>query len=277
MATPKCDIRLVGQFASADLDRLLGVLAPLETLDKPALVTVDLRALEVISAASVAVLMAALLDVGARGIAAEGSQILVPRSTIIHRRLQELDVLELLAHVPPEKDFVRRQDRGSRPCQRFTAEDDPALVAHSLTGAMAEVCETDDPACNAMWYALNEIAQNVLDHAHAAGGGVAIAEVTRGGAELEVVIADRGIGIRESLAQNPVYRDLTSDLVALQTATQAGVTGRRGKPGGFGLYFTQLLLHANGGGMVMRSGTAQLELGASVRRASTWRLSVGRW
>lgn len=263
MTTPTCQVRLTGQFATADLDRLLGILAPLETLETPTLVTVDLRALQFISATSVAVLVSTLLDIHAQGMTAEGSRILEPRSRDMHRRLQDLDVLDLLVDAPPGESFAHRQDRGSRPCQRFTAADDVAVLAHILTEAMAEVCHTDAPARHAMWYALNEIAQNVLDHAGGATGGVATAEATRGGTELEVVIADRGVGVRESLALNPTYRDLTSDLIALKTATEDGVTGRRGEPGGFGLYLTRLLLQFNGGGMVMRSGTAQLEVGAS--------------
>ena len=250
MTTPEHQIRLAGPFPSADLNHLLDVLEPLDSVQEQTRFVIDLRALERISAPSVAVLVSALLDIDASGMAAAGSEILAPRDDAIRRRLQELDVLELLVDLPPREDFVRRHQRGSRPCQRFTADDDPAVVAHSLTDAMAEVCQTDEPACNAMWFALNEIAQNVLDHADASGGGVAIAEVTRGGAELEVAIADRGVGIRASLARNPSYRDLTSDLVALRTAMEAGVTGRLGKPGGFGLYFTKLLLRANGGAMV---------------------------
>lgn len=263
MRLPERHIRLAGPYASADLDQLLDALEPLNRVQEQTLLTVDLRALERISAPSVAVLVSAVLDLVARGMAAPGSRILAPRDDNVRRRLQELDVLELLVERPPAEDFVRRRHRGSRPCQQFTAEDDPAVVAYSLTDAMAEVCHTDEPAWNAMWFALNEIAQNVLDHADAPGGGVAIAEVTRGGTELEVAIADHGIGIRESLAQNPSYSALTSHLVALRTAMEAGVTGRSGKPGGFGLYFTKLLLRANGGAMVMRSGNAQIEVGAT--------------
>lgn len=263
MGIPECRIRLGGPFASADLDRLLMVLAPLDAIEELTVVTVDLHTLERISAASVAVLVSTLLDIAARGMVAPESKMIGPRSEEVQRRLQELDVLQLLVDRPPEEEFVRRRDRGSRPCQQFTPEDDPGQVAHSLTEAMAEVCPTDGPARNAMWFALNEIAQNVIDHAEARGGGVAIAEATRGGAEFEVAIADHGVGIRGSLARNPAYGDLTSDLVALHTAMKAGVTARPEKPGGLGLFLSQLLLRHNGGGMVMRSGTAQLEGGAA--------------
>jgi anti-sigma regulatory factor (Ser/Thr protein kinase) len=263
MRLPTQQIRLAGPFASADLDRLIEELVPLTAIREPTLVTVDLRALERISAPSAAVLTSALLDVDARGLVAAGSEIVAPRRARVRQRLEELDVLGLLLDRPPEDDAAPRRDRGSRPCQRFMADDDPGRVAYSLTDAMAEVCPTDGPACNAMWFALNEITQNVIEHANAPGGGVAIAEVTRGGAAFEVAIADHGVGVRASLARNPSYRDLGSDLIALQTAMKAGVTARPERPGGLGLFFTQLLLRHNGGGMVMRSGAAQLEVGAT--------------
>ncbi len=115
-----------------------------------------------------------------------------------------------------------------------------------------------------MWFALNEIAQNVAEHAAASGGAVAIAEVTRGGAELEVAIADHGVGIRASLEANPTQA-IASDLDALRTAVTPGVSARPDRPGpvGLGIYLTQLLLSDNGGALVMRSGTAQLEASAT--------------
>ena len=263
MDAPRRQVRLAGRFAAGDLDRLLEALAPLTELTTPTELMIDLRSLSHISASSVAVLVSALLDTVARGVVAPTSRMVAPRDVEVRRRLQELDVLELLVDRPPEEDFVRKNDRGSRPCQWFTEDDDPGQVARSLTDAMAEVCPTDGPACNAMWFALNEIAQNVFDHAQAPGGGVGIAEVTRGGTEFIVAIADQGVGVRSSLARNPSYTSLPSDLAALRTAMQAGVTARPEKPGGLGLFVTHQLLRHNGGALIMRSGTAQLELGAT--------------
>jgi hypothetical protein len=119
-----------------------------------------------------------------------------------------------------------------------------------------------------VWWALNEIAQNVVDHAGTLGGGIAVAELTQGGAEFEVAIADHGIGIRASLAQNPAHSEITSDLASLRAAMEAGVTARPVKPegqqnpGGLGLFLTHALLRDTGGGMTMRSGTAELQTGA---------------
>lgn len=255
-------VRLAGAFGTADIDRLLRALAPLDALAQPTIVTVDLHRLGWISAPAVAVLVSTLLGLDASGMAAPGSTILAPRRLDVLERLRELEVLDLLAGNPPAA-ALHRLGRGSRPCRRFTAEEEPGEVAQELTDALTEVCRSDGPARNAIWYALNEITQNVKDHADAPGGGVAVAEVARGGTELVVAIADHGVGIRKSLARNPDYRALASDLEALRTALLPGVTGRRDSPGGLGLTFTHILLHGSGGGLAMRSGTAHLEVGAT--------------
>jgi anti-sigma regulatory factor (Ser/Thr protein kinase) len=256
-----CHIQLAGAFATADLDRLAAALAPLDELRDETLATVDLSGVTRISAPSVAVLVATLLEVSARGVIAPGSAVIHPDNPAVQEHLEQLDVVEVLSGMPTE-GLDRLRERGSRPCQVVRPGDDPGEVALGLTEAMREVCSTDGPASNATWFALNEIAQNVIDHSDALGGGVAVAEVTSGGREFEVAMADHGIGVRQSLARNPIYRELSSDLDALRTALQAGVTALPEKPGGFGLFVTQVLLRQNGGGMMMRSGDAHLDTGS---------------
>jgi hypothetical protein len=242
----------------------LRISLPLAALREHTLVTIDLRALHRVSARSVAVFVACALEVKARGVVADGSKILLPTDPRVRDRLNGLDVLELLSGWPPGQPVKRKAVRGSRPCQVFRPTDDPALAARSLSLAMAEVCQTDDFARDATWYALNEIAQNVADHADARGGAVGIAEVTRGGDEVEVTIADFGVGIRASLERNPKHKSLT-DLEALKIAVSPGGSGRVDPPApaGLGLYFIQLMLRDNGGELAVRSAEAELVIGPS--------------
>jgi hypothetical protein len=187
----------------------------------------------------------------------------MPEDREARHRLIELNVLELLSPgwAPGEK-VERRPEPGSRPCQLFLPTGNPAQAAWDLSLAMAEVCDIEEPARHATWYALNEIAQNVADHADARAGAVGIAEVTRGGRDVEVAIADFGVGIRASLERNPRYGVLT-DLEALKIAVSLGGSGRinPNSPSGLGLYFIQLMLLDNGGELLMRSGAAELVIG----------------
>ena len=225
-------------------------------------VTIDLRALGWMSAQSAAVFLACALEVKACGVVAAGSEIQLPQDHEVLMRLVELNVLELLSGWTPGEPVERKAVRGSRPCQIFSPNGDPAYSARDLSLAMAEVCQTDAPARDATWYALNEIAQNVTDHADACAGAVGIAEVTSGGREVEVTIADFGVGVRASLERNPKYESLP-DLEALKIAISLGGSARIDpqRPVGLGLYFIQLMLRDNGGEFAVRSGRAGIVIG----------------
>src|SRR4051812_45020676 len=119
-----CHIRLGGPFATADLDRLLTALAPLDELARPTLVRVDLSGLDRISAPSLAVLVAALLEVDARGLLAPGSVVRRPERLAVRERLEHLDVVEVLSGMPSE-ELGRLRERGSRPCQVLRPGDEP--------------------------------------------------------------------------------------------------------------------------------------------------------
>lgn len=256
------ELRIAGRFPSADIDRLVAALQPLDSLHRPCRVIVDLSRLSNLSAPGIAVLVCSLRDADARGVVAAGSAIVVPHDPLVAARLREFGLLASLSN-EHSASFSPQPEHGSRPCRVFSANDEPSQIAKELTDAIAEACQADTASLSATWFTLNEIAQNVVDHASSAGGAVAIAETEFGGVELEVAIVDRGMGVRTSLAANPAYRELSSDLEALRTALRAGVTGRIDKLGGLGLFFTRILLQANGGVLVVRSGTARLATGAA--------------
>lgn len=268
IAPSDLNIAVRGPFPSGDIDRLLSVLAPLDEVVVATRVVVDLRKLGRLSGAAVAVLVSRLRDVSARGVLAAGSMIIEPDEAEVAQRLRELGLVSCLVETADSEGFAHTPVEGSRPCQVFSEQDDPGRIARDLTEAIAEVCETDAVSRNTTWFALNELAQNVVDHAASLGGAVAVADTDRGGTELEIAIVDAGVGIRASLAKNPDYRDLGSDLAALQTAVLAGVTGRTDQPGGLGLFVIHVLLQANGGSLVLRSGTAQLAAGTEPRQDS---------
>jgi len=255
------ELSIVGRFPSADMDRLVAASQPLDALREPRRVIVDLSRLRNISAPGIAVLVCSLRNVDARGVVEAGSMIIAPHDQQVAARIQEFGFLASLSE-DHAASFSPKPENGSRPCRVFSATDKPGEIATDLTDAIAEVCQTDTVSRSTTWFTLNEIAQNVVDHASSPGGAVAIAETESGGTELEVAIVDRGVGVRTSLAANPDYRELSSDLEALRAALRAGVTGRTDKPGGLGLFFTRVLLQANGGILVVRSGTARVATGA---------------
>jgi anti-sigma regulatory factor (Ser/Thr protein kinase) len=107
-----------------------------------------------------------------------------------------------------------------------------------------------------------ELANNVLRHAQASCG-VAVVEIDPADDQLVLAIADSGIGIQRSLARNPDLIE-AGDLAAIRSAMNAHATGEPARGAGMGLYLARNLVRDNGGGLLIRSGTASRELGPTV-------------
>lgn len=233
------------------------------------MLTVDLQSLDVMSAPSVAVLAAAALEVAARGVLADGSRIVLPRDPTVQERLNTWGVLRLLAGWSSDDPRDQAPTRGWCPCQLFGPHADPGRAAQALAMAIADACETELSARHVIWYTLNELGKNVVDHSCAEAGAIGVADVTTGGTEVEVAIADFGIGIRSSLSRNPAHASI-SEIEALHIAVSLGGSSRVEPPGpvGLGLYFTQLILQDNGGHLLIRSGGAELVVGSGASEES---------
>lgn len=81
-------------------------------------------------------------------------------------------------------------------------------------------------------------------------------------------MVDLGIGIRASLIRNQAYRDVDTDVEAIEAALEPRVTSTPERNAGIGLFVTKLLLSANGGEMLVRSGTGAVYRGSEDRAES---------
>ncbi|MEW6453899.1 MAG: hypothetical protein AB1490_24890 [Pseudomonadota bacterium] len=84
---------------------------------------------------------------------------------------------------------------------------------------------------------VRELVSNIYDHSEASDTGLAAYAVIDN--ELELVIADRGIGVLESLRSSPEFKTLRDDGEALQAALTDG-TSRYGHASGHGGGFRDL-------------------------------------
>jgi anti-sigma regulatory factor (Ser/Thr protein kinase) len=237
-------------------------LEPCLEISEPKLIHLDLRGLVFLAAAPLAVLVAVMMDLDHRGLVAIGSVYRPPRNRLVERYLARMDFERLLVDPATPENFSRRKEEGFRPCRVFAAHTELPLVVHSLVSAVAEACQLTTPAQKVIYLALNEIAQNVVDHSSAGAGGVCIAQRLRSRHEFEVAIVDCGIGVRASLTGNPAYSGVDTDAEAIATAIRPGVTGLPISGRGLGLHVTRQLLAANHGTLTIRSGDATVEAGS---------------
>ena len=124
----------------------------------------------------------------------------------------------------------------------------------------------------ALEWAINEITDNVLNHANSSIGGVVQLTTKTKSSIIEIVVCDAGLGIPKTLKDsNP---SILSDLTALDMSIQEGVTRNSDTNMGNGLFGSYSLSRLSEGYFHIYSGCASLDYhgkdrtGLRVRRQS---------
>ena len=118
----------------------------------------------------------------------------------------------------------------------------------------------DEEIAGAVKYSLVELLRNVVQHSHSRFGGLAIAQYFPSTGLVELVVADGGVGIRETL--NSKYPEIDNDFKAVKFATQPHVSGtfkagaysEMKENAGLGLFFIKQIASLSGGGFFLGSG-----------------------
>jgi anti-sigma regulatory factor (Ser/Thr protein kinase) len=127
-------------------------------------------------------------------------------------------------------------------------------VYKDVINAMTSHFEIEVSVLQALSYCLYEMMDNV--HIHSGKPlGTAITYYDDKQKTLRILIADDGMGIRASLAQNNDYKDITEP-EALKMCLEDKITDGKGM--GFGLYTTSRLIENIGKEFVLHSGSHKL-------------------
>lgn len=98
-------------------------------------------------------------------------------------------------------------------------------------------------------YCFYELLDNVITHSMKKCG-TAIVEHDVQHSSIKILVADDGIGIKDSLANNPKYSSVTTEQ-ALKLCVEDSVTDGKGM--GYGLFSTLQLVHNGGSRLTIRS------------------------
>ena len=127
-------------------------------------------------------------------------------------------------------------------------------VYRDVINAMTSHFEIEVSVLQALSYCLYEIMDNV--HIHSGKPlGTAMTHYDDERKVLRILIADDGMGIRASLAENEKFKDITEP-EALRLCLEDTVTDGKGM--GFGLYTTSRLVDSIGKEFIMHSGSHKL-------------------
>jgi anti-sigma regulatory factor (Ser/Thr protein kinase) len=127
-------------------------------------------------------------------------------------------------------------------------------VYRDVVTAMTSHFEIEVSVLQALSYCLYEMMDNV--HIHSGKPlGTAMTHYDDERKVLRILIADDGMGIRASLAENEKYKDITES-EALKLCLEDTITDGKGM--GFGLYTTSRLVNSIGKEFIMHSGSHKL-------------------
>jgi anti-sigma regulatory factor (Ser/Thr protein kinase) len=176
---------------------------------------------------------------------------------IIQPRLRDVDNLlhrTLFYHyVAPEKFSPPRFTTSRFPIYRFTSYEDQDKVVTQIVEVCSKELQFSSGMPNAFEWAINELAGNVIDHAQSNLGFAQVVSFS-GNGNLNLVIADKGVGIFEALSA----AHKTDDLNAIRLALQEGVTGKPGHNQGFGLNGASQIAKAAKGKLNISSGSGRI-------------------
>ena len=138
---------------------------------------------------------------------------------------------------------------------------------------MTQHIEIETTVLQALSYCFYEILDNVLIHSGKELGTV-ITHYDAVNHVLSFLVADDGIGVRESLSENEKYAEI-SESEALRICVKDAITDGKGM--GFGLYSTSLLARDAGLKFEVRSGNYTLTLQSgdeSISESEFWQGTI---
>jgi hypothetical protein len=205
----------------------------------------------------------------------------IPADGDVSRYLVRMDLIDHLARagvtISAAAPSVRRADRADvllevrriydpETVDRFTEDAYELALLHTTPGSAAAAATI-----------VAELLDNAITHAASPVGVYAAAQVHQHGGDVELAIADAGMGIRSHLARNPGFRDLTA-AQAISAALRPGVTGTSEQRGN-GLPDLLNTASGFGGQLLLRSddGFAEIRAAPAGRQFSTAGQVTGTW
>ena len=142
-------------------------------------------------------------------------------------------------------------------------------VYRDVVNALTSHFEIEVSVLQALSYCLYEMMDNV--HIHSGKPlGTAITHYDDSNKTLRILIADDGMGIRQSLAENEKFKDITEP-EALELCLEDNITDGKGM--GFGLYTTSRLVNSIGKEFILHSGSHKL----IIKDGTTTVIENGLW
>lgn len=221
--------------------------------------TFDLTGIQLVTPGAAVMLAAACHSVAKQGYR---SSVNVPdlnvRSYLLRAGFD--GVVESVADIQPSIGTAWHSRQGSNPMlieltQLSSERDLPELLDRTIWALRHRLKFRKREAFDVAT-AISEICQNTFDHNIGAVGFFAMQGYK--GRFLEIGVSDCGVGITETLRRNPNCPQFSSDLAAIQHATELGTSEHDDPTRGTGLHHLLEITYRHEGSVQIRSGSSKV-------------------
>lgn len=154
---------------------------------------------------------------------------------------------------PTAHEFRAGKSEAHCPAIKFTTPKEQFDSVDRVLAIVLSAAEVDRSVLKAIEWSLNEITDNVLNHAGKTVPGFIQATWFRRQRTMEFIVSDAGMGIRKSLREK-------DDMIALEQSIQEGVTRNKETNQGNGLFGSYRIAASSHGTFNIFSGFATLYL-----------------
>jgi anti-sigma regulatory factor (Ser/Thr protein kinase) len=145
------------------------------------------------------------------------------------------------------------------PALRYTSGEDHKRIVDATLEILLRAMKLDRQVLDGLEWSLNEITDNVLNHADAPDGGIVQLTTLREHQQVKFVVADAGRGIPASMREG--HPELRLDIDAIGEAIKQGVTRSPDEGQGNGLAGALRIATLSGGSFRVTSGRGELVAG----------------
>jgi hypothetical protein len=173
-------------------------------------------------------------------------------------RLQRLYIHNNWAHLLYPERYRESLSSNSRhlSTRRYATLGEQKALVDAVLDIVMRNMEVERSVLAGLEWSLNEITDNVLNHAQAPEGGIVQAVTFQNNQKITFIVADAGRGVLASLQEG--YPALSTDDAAISEAVRQGVTRNPSAGQGNGLAGTLRIASASGGSFTMISGRGHL-------------------
>jgi anti-sigma regulatory factor (Ser/Thr protein kinase) len=159
-------------------------------------------------------------------------------------------------HMDPEQPRLDMEDQRHLAARRYTTHPEQQKAVSSLLGIALQSMDLHRDVIRALDWSVNEVTDNVLNHAQALAGGLVQVSTFREQHKIQLVVADAGRGVPTAMRDR--FPTIGSDRDAVTGAVKAGVTSIPEAGQGNGLWGTLEIAKCAKGTFKITSGKGQL-------------------